>query len=133
MKQISNYQGETNHLSAFPPPVWLVNYFNALKNNRQWLEFIVNNCIGPRMPLKPGAFCPNTVPPIYDKFCNCCKGKWSIVIGYLDPAGYITAYLVAITEINKTGNVYSVYGHIYPDLQNVHRINASVAHIGCYY
>ncbi|THF72475.1 hypothetical protein [Cohnella fermenti] len=126
MKQIRN---EVASISARPPTVEQIKYYEMLVNNDNWRDFIWKNCNGPYLPLLPPQFCKQVTPD--NKFCNCCIGAWSIVISRTDPAGFIMVNLVGITKINTSGSIHYVEGYIYPNLNKIQILPANVMHIGC--
>lgn len=112
-----------------------IQYYNVLSQREDWLQYIADYCQGPTLPPLPAwptlpLICTQTNPPMYDKFCDCCKGRWSIVIAHNAAVGNIEAALMLITDIQRNANVY-VQGYIYPDLTNIKTLPAYVIHIGC--
>ncbi|MNO24346.1 hypothetical protein D3C76_141630 [compost metagenome] len=116
---------------VIPPPPWVIQYYQALKNNNNWVTTIAHNCEGPHLPHLP----PNPSPhscssTIKDRLCPCCIKNWSIVINTNTYLGTHEVYLVGLTEIK---DAWGVYGYIYPNLTTPQWIPSPVTYIGCYF
>lgn len=107
-----------------PPPELAIRYNELLRNNSDWVKFIVQNCKGPHLPNLPPNTCNSS---IQDKKCRCCINRWSIVIISTFAGDYVP-YLIGITDIDPSGGYVS--GYIYPELGTIQQIGVAV-HIGC--